>query len=178
MFSFFKKKHAETQGIHSIDREISPTRMTLEERKAWRSNMLCKSIHDVFLSLGISPEMYKYRITPTDERGHYYAVMIETLRIFSSTEYTTTKKLLDIEIILKTRTFDNYGIVVVGIFWKTDETIDLFDSTKTSYPHSTKHKKTIQELREIFLDKDRTTHESFIVGDKTYDTDLAPLRPE
>lgn len=180
MFSFFKKIQNDNT-TNTDDRNQSITKMSLEERKDWRLNMLCKSIHDVLLSIGIPDNMYKFRVMPVDDRGHHYAVMIETLRSFSLTEYTTTKKLLDIEIILKARTFDSYGIVIDGVFWKTTNTVDLFDATNLNRAKVSKNKKTIHELREMVLSNDSGkghVKRSFVTDGKVYDTNFSPLSPD
>lgn len=152
MFSLFKKFITPVKTVNDTGPTmIDHTKMSYEERKTWRLAMMQKSIKEVFSSLEIVSGMYKYLALPVDDRGHYYAIIIETTRYFSLSKHLTNKKLIAIETELKTKTFDNYGIVVDGVYWKANETLDVFEN-RTTAKLPVKSKKTIAEMQASFAD--------------------------
>ena len=165
MFSFFKKSVKLTQDDSILGDQpayttndgltiIDTYKMSLDERKAWRLEMMRKSVYDVLSSLGITSGMYRYRAAAIDDRGHYYAIMIEPTPHFILSEYANTKKLIFIEHELKSKTFENYGVVIDGIYWRATETVDVFE--KKTRRHlglkDIKTKKTIEDLTHSFSD--------------------------
>lgn len=150
MFSLFKKK-IPCDSVFFC-KETDPSNMTLAERKAWRLEMLKKSIYDVMSKLGIIGSMYRYRVMPIDDRGHHYVLMIDTTRDFALSSYSTTNKLIDIEIQLKKDTYNNYGVVIDSIYWKVSETFDFFNMSALKHPQHKPHKKTIAEISNNFFD--------------------------
>lgn len=152
LFSLFKKS---TNIDHSVDSVMPESNvMTLEERKAWRLEMLKKSIYDVMTSNDISNTMYRYRVMPIDERWHHFAIMIDTTRDFALSRYTSTKHLIELEIQLKKDTFRDYGVIVDSVYWRANETIDIFERASTKKVHipSIRPKKSFEELRNEFCD--------------------------
>ena len=206
MFSFFKKppKQDDDLPYSTNDGEtiIDAYEMTLDERKAWRLDMIHKSIRDVLSDLDITTSMYRYRTIAIDERGHYYAIMISPTLHFSLSGYARTDKLILIENLLKSQTFDYYGIVVDGVYWQATDNIDVLKhASKPRAESLTKSKKTIDDLTKIFSDpsvvesqfsevskKDAVIFRDaiakgirpppFHIGGKQYNTNLAPLGPQ
>ena len=143
-------------------REAGPTvvdehQMSLYERKAWRLEMLRKSIKRTFESVEILGGMYRFRIMSLDERGHYYAIMVETTKHFASSNHATTPRLTTIEDLLKSHAFDNYGIMVEGVYWKVTETIDMFQrATDTAELPNTPPPPRRPTVAEVMLDFSET----------------------
>lgn len=132
MFSFFKRKkhHDHLSKDTHPQSDAGPTvidvfKMTLEERREWRLQMLKLSVKDVLRTMEILSGMYRYRAMSLDERGHYYAVMIETTKLFQINKYTTFDLAL-IEKRLQEHAFSNYGVVVDAVYWKANEHINAF----------------------------------------------------
>ena len=57
--------------------ETMPVRMNLEERMAFRRDMMFECIAGVMLHNGIPGSAYRARVVHTDQRGHAFAVMID-----------------------------------------------------------------------------------------------------
>lgn len=208
MFSFFKKaiKPLPDHLPYSVDDGmtiIDTYKMSFDERKAWRLEMMCKAVSEVFLGLDITNSMYRFRAVATDDRGHYYAVLVEPTAHFSLSNYASPDRLILIENLLKLKTFENFGLVVDGVFWRATDNVDVLKHQYKSRSEllAAKPKKTIHDLTHDFRDTipadskfGAVTKEEveafraaianggkrppFSVGGKQYDTDLAPLNPE
>lgn len=144
MFTFFKKtrtlasKDAPSSLPSITETALGETivdhyKMSLEERKQWRLDMLRISLREVFKSLKFSSGMYRYRLTSLDDRGHHYAVMIETTKLFEQSEY---QDLSSIERILQEHTLNNYGITVDAVYWKANSHINMFKRSTDTAPHT------------------------------------------
>lgn len=165
MFSLFKKFIAPAKPqLDAGPTYIDQSRMTFEERKNWRLEMMHKSIKEVFSSMEIISGMYRYRALPIDDRGHYYVVVIETTRHFALSKHISTQKLSQIEVALKSQTFENYGIIVDGVYWKADETIDVFDKALTP-KRAIKSQKTIEDLHASFCDTQPMSYDTLLEVD-------------
>jgi hypothetical protein len=105
---------------------VDQYQMSLDERKEWRLTMMRKSIKETMMSLEIISGMYRYRLTSIDERSHFYAVMMETTKHFAASKYATNHNLAEIEELIKQNAFADYGIVVDAVYWKVNETVDIF----------------------------------------------------
>jgi hypothetical protein len=134
MFSFFKRnkvdKLSKLTQPHSDPSDSGPTvidvyKMTLEERKEWRLQMLKMTVKETLRTMEILSGMYRYRAMSLDDRGHYYAVMIETTKLFQLNKHSTFDLAL-IEKRLQEHAFSNYGIVVDAVYWKANEHINTF----------------------------------------------------
>ncbi len=168
MFTLFKKLTSPVAKAYDVGAAIFENqKMSLEERKAWRQAMMQKSVTDVFTSLEIISGMYRFRALPVDDRGHRYAIIVETTSYFALNNLVSTHGLTGIELELKSKAFSDYGVVVDGIYWKADDTIGEIDHAV--YP-TLKPKKTIDDLRQSFCD----TMPLFREEEETID----PLTPE
>lgn len=204
MFTFFKKTRSllSKNTEHSIpsitenskgETIVDQYKMTLDERKAWRADMLRISLREVFTSLNFTSGMYRYRSIALDGRGHYYAVMIETTKLFDQSEHYD---LSAIEKILQDHTFKNYGITVDAVYWKANDRINMFrrsqDTDALPSPstlptaHSTGETQpsplgliTAEELASFrrAIATNNATLTARVHG-KEYATDLAPLQIE
>jgi hypothetical protein len=191
MFSLrnlFIKKNQSSKWPDPEDEESGPetridaVRMTLEERKEYREQMLKKAIHDAFAAYEIVSGMYRYRVMSIDERAHYFVVMIETTKHFALSKHKTTNKLAQIEETIKKIAFNSFNLMVEGVYWKANETVEVFENTKEYNIPSNRPQRSIEEIARDFRDTspgwsdsaygDRDTRN---VDGKTYDTDLSPL---
>jgi hypothetical protein len=184
MFSFFKKKVQEATDAGPTElTDVDNVKMTLDERKEWREAMLRKAIHDAFASYNITGGMYRYRFMMLDERAHYFAVMVETTKHFAVSKHKTTNKLTQIEETIKKIAFNSFNLIVDGVYWKANETVEVFENVKEYTIPSNRPLRSIHEIAQDFKDTvpwsdsaytDRDTRD---VDGKTYDTDLSPLGP-
>ena len=166
MFSFttlFAKVKPAIPICSADSDDTNSLKMSLADRQAWRIQMMRKSVEDAFRELHIISGMYRYRVMAVDDRKHYFAIMVETTKHFAVSEYTSVTQLTFIEDLLKKRTFDNYGVVVDGVYWKVNETIDVFENATKKLPlgyPSDKPSKTIEDLTAMFSDTMPVIYES------------------
>ena len=99
----------------------APPRMDLEERKAYRREMLYQSIREGLLGLEALASMYKFKVMSTDERHHRFIVLMEVTHMFQARQRGQPIGFQEIEAYLRRRTFERYGVVVQGMFWRVDE---------------------------------------------------------
>lgn len=154
MFSFFRRKKDNPLTVLDDAVDVNELKMSLQSRISWRQEMMKKSVEDTFSELNIIGGMYRYRVMSVDDRSHYFAIMVETTKHFAISEYISTTKLSSIESLLKSRSFDNYGIVVDGVYWRANETVEVFEQAARrplGFP-SNRPIKTIEELTAQFSD--------------------------
>jgi hypothetical protein len=215
LFSFLKKKFSPPNPKDSGPTIIDPHAMTLEERKEWRLQMVRKSIRDTLARLEIISGMYRYRLTTLDDRGHFYVVMMETTKHFAVSRHAANARLIDIEEMIKQNAFADFGIAIDAVYWKVNETADVFDKAARGVITVPIERRKAKELEKQFQDtvreerrkepkeivydndaQDTVPFEPFSpeeeqafraalargmrpppvhVGEKRYETDLAPL---
>jgi len=150
---------------------IDYDKMSLDERKAWRHEMLRASVREILNNQYHLAGMYRYRATILDKRGHYYVVMIELTNQFVLS--STNISLEQIERDLCEYCSTTYNVVIDAVYWKAnkivgivgDETTDFYDTQPMGNPHDgSKVTERVRLRRQI--------------GDKEYDTDLSPLGSE
>ena len=124
MFAFIKKKapppKLETGPVaHS-------RRMDLEERKAFRREMLYQSIRDTFLSMEVIGSMYKFKVMPVDDRHHRFIAMIDVAKSFVTNKDNRLRSFSAIEQQMRVNTYKRFGILVEGTYWRVSETESQF----------------------------------------------------
>ncbi len=125
MFAFIKKK------IPPAKLEMDPTanarRMDLDERKAFRKEMLYQSIRDTFLSMEVIGSMYKFKVMPVDERHHRFIAMIDVAKSFVTNKENMLRSFAAIEQQMRVNTYKRFGILVDGTYWRVSETESQFE---------------------------------------------------
>jgi hypothetical protein len=176
MFKFFKKKLSpQTDSGPTI---IDAKAMTLEERKHWRLEMLKKSIKDTLTSLEILSGMYRYRLSALDERAHFYAIMMETTKHFAESRHANGLRLQEIEELIKQNCFAEYGVAVDAVYWKVNETVDVFETNARIKPQVPVERRKARTLEAQFQDTIREERRNPVSQDD-YDTspDTVPYEP-
>ncbi|OYU45859.1 MAG: hypothetical protein CFE44_05235 [Burkholderiales bacterium PBB4] len=125
MFSFLKKKTA-TAPL-PVDPLAHTRRMDLEERKAFRREMLYQSIRDTFLSMEVIGSMYKFKVMPVDERHHRFIAMIDVAKSFVTNKDNRLRSFAAIEQQMRINTYKRFGILVDGTYWRVSETESQFE---------------------------------------------------
>jgi hypothetical protein len=123
---FFDNKPKTTDaGPTALPNVFNPSanlaRMQFEERKQWRLEMVHLSIRETFNSLEVLGSMYRHNLAKIDDRGHQYNVMIEISKTFDACKRNDIKSFLDIETLIRKNTFEKYGVVIRGIYWRSNE---------------------------------------------------------
>ena len=198
MLSFFKRASRRLSGGADATPSISEApngqtvidqyKMSLDERKAWRFDMIRISVREILASFQFSSGMYRYRVLALDERGHYYVVMIDTTKGFENLEYVD---LVTIEKALQEHTVNNYGVVVDAVYWKANQHVNMFrratdngtllnqTQSRLIDPSDTDdvspHQPLGAEMKAFRQAVDSRLSVTLEVDGKEYSTDLAPL---
>jgi hypothetical protein len=125
MFSIFKRllrKDAAAGDLHPT----AVNRMSLEQRQAYRQEMLYQAVRETFQALEVAPSMYKFKVMPMDARHHRFITMIDVAKSFVSGRDSRTKSFTDVEKWMRTHTYDRYGVLIVGVYWRVDEAVEQF----------------------------------------------------
>jgi hypothetical protein len=127
MFSFLKRKQAGRSGAaDSRVSEPSRDRMSLEERMAYRREMLYQSIRESLLQLQVISSMYKFKVMNVDARQHRFIAMIEVTTGFEAKRDGIGMGFNQIEEFIRKRTLERYGVSLDAIFWRVNEIESTF----------------------------------------------------
>lgn len=102
-------------------------RMNLEERKAFRQEMLYQSIRETFLSMEVIGSMYKFKVMPVDDRHHRFIAMIDVAKSFVTGKEARTKSFASIETLMRSNTYKRYGVLLEGTYWRVSESEAQFE---------------------------------------------------
>ena len=179
--------------------------MDLEERKAFRREMLYQSIRDTFLSMEVIGSMYKFKVMPVDERHHRFIAMIDVAKSFVTNKENRVRSFAAIEQQMRINTYKRFGILVDGTYWRVSETESQFEihaprsgeaegsvridsrnvtGTEMRVPQSriaaiggTEYQPISEEETQAFMAalKNGYSPPPLQVGDLEYQSDLAPL---
>lgn len=127
MFSFLKRLSS-GHGAAPDTRlpEKSRERMSLEERMAYRREMLYQSIRESLLQLQVISSMYKFKIMNVDERHHRFIAMVEVTNGFEAKRDGIRLAFSQIEEFIRKRTLERYGVSLDAIFWRVNEVESSF----------------------------------------------------
>jgi hypothetical protein len=204
MVSFFGKLRGEDQA-KSRASESAPQRMDLEERQAFRREMLYQAIRESMISLEVNSSMYKFKIMNLDKRHHRFVVMIDVTKSFQPRLTGHARSLYDIEEFIKKHTFDRFGLAVEGIYWRVSDSESPFQrefregdspASTAAILESTMQTDNIASARsggqrlarqpdELISDEEKRAFREAIrrgvsppairVGDREYESEVAPL---
>lgn len=129
MFSFLrsKKKQASAEVAAAAAAEAHAKRMDLEERKAFRQEMLYQSIRESFLTMEVIGSMYKFKVMPVDLRHHRFIAMIDVAKSFVTGKDAKTKSFAALEKLMRSNAYKRFGVLIEGIYWRVSETESQFD---------------------------------------------------
>lgn len=91
MFSFLRRKKQQAPADVAAAAEAHAKRMDIEERKAFRQEMLYQSIRKSFLAMEVIGSMYKFKVMPVDMRHHRFIAMIDVAKSFVTGKDAKTK---------------------------------------------------------------------------------------
>jgi hypothetical protein len=92
--------------------------MGLEERKAFRREMLCQAIRQGMQSLEVISTMYRFKIINVDSRHHRFVALIEVANVFQARIGSKLQKFPHVEEFLKKYASEHYGLVLESVFWR------------------------------------------------------------
>jgi hypothetical protein len=126
MFSLFRTKKRATADTQAA-LEAHAKRMDLEERKAFRQEMLYQSIRESFLTMEVIGSMYKFKVMPVDMRHHRFIAMIDVAKSFVTGKEAKTKSFASLEKLMRSNAYKRFGVLIEGIYWRVSETESQFD---------------------------------------------------
>lgn len=167
--------------------ETAPVKMNLEERMAFRREMLYECIKATLQSRQLYPNAYRFRVVRSDKRGHQYAVMIDLASEFLHRPEGQQEALLAVSGLITRNALARYGLGVTGVYWRIDEQMTMQEASRRSAPDSmapetgaaplTPREKyeqaTAEELAAFEAAWQR--NQDVQVGSRVYSSDLAPL---
>lgn len=106
------------------------TPLDLQERMMWRREMVYKSIRETFTALEVMGSMYRLKLSRVDERGHRYLVMVDIGASFTVGDRIRTRTFAGIEALIKKNTYEKYGVIISGMYWRTDDDVNVFDKLR------------------------------------------------
>lgn len=93
--------------------------------------MVYKSIRETFTALEVLGSMYRLKLSRVDERGHRYLVMVDIGASFTVGPAIRTRTFAGIEALIKKNTYEKYGVIISGMYWRTDDDVNVFDKLRT-----------------------------------------------
>jgi hypothetical protein len=166
--------------------ETAPVKMNLEERMAFRREMLYEAIKVTMQASGVLSASYKFRVVRNDKRGHQYSVMIDLSTDFMNNPEGQPARLLAVGANITRNAMARYGIVVAGVYWRVNEELRGYDrmpdDPAAPGPASPQTPPTPREKYERATADELAAFEAawqkgqdLQVGDRIYSSDLAPL---
>ncbi len=162
--------------------ETAPVKMNLEERMAFRREMLYEAIKVTMQASGVLAASYKFRVVRNDKRGHQYGVMIDLSTDFLNNPEGQPARLLAVGASITHNAMARYGIVVAGVYWRINEELQGFDRAPAGVAAPVATPPTSREKYERATADELAAFEAawqkgqeLQVGDRIYSSDLAPL---
>lgn len=192
LFSSSRSQTGDTQTQDSTTSrgpETAPVKMNLDERMAFRRELLFETVRSTLGNQRIVPSSYRFKVMRTDKRGHCYAVMMDMSPTFMNSAHGQHKQLVETAALLTQNAQTRYGLIVVGVYWRVDETLDAAVAAWARPPGTTAAASAPADPALSNVEKyERATAEELAafeaawrkssdiqIGDRTYSSDLAPL---
>lgn len=183
--SLIKSLFSSKGAAHSSGQspETAPVKMNLEERMAFRRELLYEAIKVTMQANSILSASYKFRVVRNDKRGHQYAVMVDLSTDFLHNHSGQPEQLLAIGAAITRNAEVRYGLVVSGVFWRINDQMEGFEKSRNApIPNTAPSALTaVQEFERATADELSAFEaawqagQAVSVGDRIYASDLAPL---
>lgn len=179
MFSLFRKNQGASPETLSPN-SMLPRRMDLEERKAFRRELLDQTVRESLQALNVAADSYRLRTMPLDPRHHRFVVMIDVGRHFQPQHAGRAWDDPETENWIRQRAYERFGLSLDAIYWRTGEAPDVPRSSSAlaavapAHPH---YQLVSEEEKEALMEAIRQGNELPVlhVGDWEYQTDIVPL---
>ena len=163
--------------------------MNLDERMAFRREMLFDSVKTTMQSHGILSGSYRFKVVRADKRGHSFVVMVDLSTDFMDSEQGRPRPLLALGASMTKNALARYGVGVAAVYWRVNPELKGFDAERgdpaavsddTSSPEAQRsanmrkyERATAEEL--AAFESAWQKGSELTIGDRTYSSDLAPL---
>ena len=187
------KAAPESQRLErALGPETVPVKMNLEERMAFRRELLYENVRMTLSSCDIDARSYRFKVMRTDKRGHCYVIMLDMAPDFMSSEKGQHSELVRTAATLTQNALAKYGLIIGGVYWRIDETLNATVASwaEQSVPavldvvtpspdpaHIDNYSVATAEELAAFEAAWQKSHE-IPIGNRTYASDLAPLAEE
>lgn len=174
--------------------ETKPVKMNLEERMAFRRELLYETIRASLSMRFIAANTYRFKVMRTDKRGHCFVVMLDMSPTFMDSPAGQRASLKETAALLIKNADSKYGLQVGGVYWRADETLDVSvanwarpgaTAPKPHVPSTASERQSNIEKFEAVTAEEMAEFEAawqkdsaIQVGDRTYSSDMAPLMEE
>lgn len=185
--NLFSSSHGTRDGAHGP--ETAPVKMNLDERMAFRREMLFDSVKTTMQSHGILSGSYRFKVVRADKRGHSFVVMVDLSPDFMDSEQGRPRPLQALGASMTKNALARYGVGVVAVYWRVNLELKGFDAERgapaavsddTSSPEAQRsanmrkyERATAEEL--AAFESAWQKGSELTIGDRTYSSDLAPL---
>ncbi len=185
MFSIFQKRRRTEFAAETVSpNSLLPRRMDLEERKAFRRELLDRVIRESLLALDVAPATYRFRIMPLDVRHHRFVVMLDVSNSFQPRRAGSAWTFADIETLIRKNALERFRLLVDGIYWRAGAA--AAETAGPSLPADTRaglaglhphYQLVSEEEKQALMEAIRDGGELPVlhVGDWEYQTDMAAL---
>jgi hypothetical protein len=182
---------------------IDNSKMNLDERVEWRTQMVYNVVRETLIRFGVTDNKYRLKVVPFDGRAHMFYVNMDIGRDFALGQSAdNVEGFAGIENVIATTTFKQYGISIAGMYWRADDSKNVFDIMRYSPNARRKNleiefedtcpEEIFEDMRSIkrkdFEELNKDEIEAFRyaisvgmkpptihIGNKEYQSDLAPL---
>ena len=186
-------QHAQDHQLGSAQgSETMPVKMNLDERMAFRRELLFETIRTSLQSRFIAANTYRFKVMRTDKRGHCFIVMLDMSPTFMDSPAGHSASLKQTANLLIKNAEIKYGLQVEGVYWRSDETQDVsvaswarpskaaaLGPSSDSAPRGNIEKVEVITTEELAEFEAAWQKDSAVqVGGRSYASDLAPLMDE
>jgi len=189
--SLFQNLFSSSHGVRDggPGPETVPVKMNLDERMAFRREMLFDSVKTTMDSHGMLSGSYRFKVVRADKRGHSFVVMVDLSTDFMDSEQGRPRPLLALGASMTKNALGRYGVGVAAVYWRVNPELKGLDrervepasrANNASTPEAQRsanvrkyERATEQELAEFALAWQKGSE--LTIGDRTYSSDLAPL---
>ena len=119
--------HPHSRNVKNKSADGLAQRMCLQDRKAFRLEMVYQSIRETFSSIAVAAHMYKLKVMPLDDRHHRFAVMIDVAKSFFTSKEVGAKLFPALEQMMRANAYKRFRVGIDGIYWRICETEDQFE---------------------------------------------------
>ena len=169
--------------------ETKPVPMNLEERMAFRRELLYETIRTSLQTRSIVANTYRFKAMRTDKRGHCFVVMLDMSPTFMDSPGGAQASLKETAALLIKNAETKYGLQVGGVYWRADETLDVSVANWARPAAASPAAPSAESQRQSNIDKyEAVTAEEMAefeaawqkdsdiqIGDRSYSSDLGPL---
>lgn len=187
--SFFQSLFSSSQSSQrdgAAGPDTGPVKMSLDERMAFRREMLFDSVQSTMQSRGILSESYRFKVVRADKRGHSFVVMVDLSSDFMDGEQGQQRSLMALGDAIRKNALSRYGIGVPAVYWRVNEEIKASDTPRVEKPPAVVTPEALRSANmrryERATAQDLAAFESawknsgeLTIGDRMYSSDLAPL---